>query len=139
MEAPQTYEDIKRNALRFAANTWRRYQTYAKRYMRKYGRTSSTPRPEAYFDNRILEDTYAMQGGSNPLPYGKKIEPRQKLADSILAYRSSLPDPSMFDEHYTGSLGRRMPGYKVTISKALSASRAVHEKDSIRTFVEKAS
>jgi hypothetical protein len=138
VETPLTDEEIKRNALRFAGNSWRRFRSYAKRYMKKYGKVSPEPEGHSFFNNRMLEDTFARVDDPNNLPNGKLIESRQRLATPLMDFRSKLDDPSKFDEVYAASLGRRMPGYTVTVSKAMSASQAVHEKDSIRTFVEKA-
>lgn len=136
MSSP-TEEEIKRKALGFARNAWRRYKAYCVRYMKKYGGTSRPPRPEAYFNNRLLEDGYAMIGGGNPLPNGKHMEARQILSDSLLTFRAQLGDTSVFDMYYAGSLARRMPGYEVTIKRAMSASEKDPEKESIRTFVKK--
>jgi hypothetical protein len=139
VDTPLTDKEIKANALRYAGNTWRRFIAYRKRYAAKYGDTSGTDRsPEAYFQNRLLEDSFAIDGGANPLPHGKKAEPRQNLSDKMLAFRASLEDSSLFDETYAASLSRRMPlGYTVEISKAMSSSPGKREKDSIRTFVSK--
>ena len=137
METPPTDKEIRVNALRFAGNNWRRFGSYKRRFLEKYGASSPAPTPAAFYNNRLLEDTYAKQGDANPLPHGKSIEVRQKLADPLVAFRASLKDPSEFDKIFAESLARRMPGHKVEVSKAMSASTAVHEKDSIRTFVTK--
>jgi len=138
VDTPPTEREIRAQALRHARNTWRRFIAYAKRFMVKYGSTAGeAPSPEAYFNNRLYEDTFAKVGGANPLPNGKKIETRQILADPIMAFRASLEDPSEFDAIFAESLARRMPGHKVVISKAMSASQRQHEKDSLRTFVTK--
>lgn len=137
METSPTQKEIRANALRFARNTWRRFGTYKKRYMVKYGRTTSEPTPQSYFNNRLLEDSFAIEGGANSLPHGHKIERRQNLANAMMEFRAGLTDPAEFDKIYAESIAKRMPGYAVEISKAMSASSAVHEKDSIRTFVTK--
>ena len=138
MDTQPTAQEIRAQALRHARNTWRRFIAYAKRYMVKYGSTvGKAPSPEAYFNNRLYEDTFAKVGGANPLPHGKKIETRQILADPIMVFRARLEDPSEFDAIFAESLARRMPGYNVVISKAMSASQVQHEKDSLRTFVSK--
>lgn len=138
MDIPPTEQEIRAQALRHARNTWRRFIAYTKRFMIKYGSTAGkAPSPEAYFNNRLYEDTFAKVGGENPLPNGKKIETRQILADPIMVFRESLGDPSEFDAIFAESLARRMPGHKVVISKAMSASVYKHEKNSLRTFVTK--
>ncbi|RWZ78780.1 MAG: hypothetical protein EOT05_03475 [Candidatus Microsaccharimonas sossegonensis] len=134
---PPTDQEIKANALRFAGNTWRRFVAYRRRYMKKYGNVASEPTGHAYFNNRLFEDTFARTDDPNHLPNGKQIESRQRMATSIMDFRASLHDPSKFDEIYATSLSRRMPGYIVEVSRAMSASVAIHEKDSIRTFVTK--
>jgi hypothetical protein len=138
VETSPTRNEIRVHALRFAGNTWRRYKSYVRRYMLKYGSVSSKPTPHAYFDNRILEDSFARQDDPNSLPNGKSIERRQRLANPIMDFRQKLTDPSEFDLIYAESLGRRMPGFTVEVSNAMSASKVVHEKSSIRTFVTKA-
>ena len=133
METSPTASEIKANALRHARNTWRRYGTFVRRYREKFTTVSPPAPPHVFFNNRIHEDTYLKEDMKN----GKLIEPRQKLADPIMVFRSKLEDPSEFDKIYAESLSRRMPGYTVEVSKAMSASQHNHEKDSIRTFVSK--
>lgn len=137
MKTSPTDEEIKANALRFAGNTWRRFVAYKRRFMKKFGNVTSEPTGNAFFNNRLLEDTFARADDPNHLPNGKLIESRQRLATPIMDFRAKLDDPSKFDEIYATSLARRMPGFTVEVSRAMSASVAVHEKDSIRTFVTK--
>jgi hypothetical protein len=137
VDIPPTDEEIKANALRHAGNTWRRFVAYKRRFMKKFGTVASEPTGIAFFNNRLLEDTFARTDDPNGLPHGKQIETRQRMVTPIMDFRSKLADPSKYDEIYATSLGRRMPGYTVEVSKAMSASTKVHEKDSIRTFVTK--
>lgn len=136
MNTSPTEKEIRANALRYARNTWCRFTAYKVRFNKKY-KTGPTQTPAAFFDNRIYEDSFAKSEDENLLPHGKKIETRQDLANPIMLFRAQLEDPSGFDEIFAMSLARRMPGYKVTVSKAMSASKRMHEKDSIRTFVTK--
>jgi hypothetical protein len=58
VQTSPTEKEIRANALRYARNTWRRFTTYEVRFKKKYT-TGPTPTPAAFFDNRILEDSFA--------------------------------------------------------------------------------